>query len=108
VVESELNRLIALVTGAEVAFRFGANGAYTPILYHQNLLGATAVLEKIRQAGEEELIHADLSKGSRIAEFSNWLQSSRTPIGILVNNASPMQRKPFLEITEQLWSEFSH
>ena len=54
-VESELKGLTALVTGAssgigaETAFRFGANGAYTLIHYHENLQGATEVLEKIRQ-----------------------------------------------------------
>jgi 3-oxoacyl-[acyl-carrier protein] reductase len=113
VVESELNGLTALVTGAssgigaEVAFRFGANGAYTLIHYHENLQGATEVLERIRRVGGEgELIHADLSRSSSITEFSGWLQTLQRPIDILVNNAgSLIQRKPFLEITEQLWSE---
>jgi len=113
VVKSELNGLTALVTGAssgigaEVACRFAANGAYTLIHYHRNLKGATDVLERIcRSGGKGELIPADLSKSSSIAEFGGSLQTLRRPIDILVNNAgSLIERKPFLEITEQLWSE---
>ncbi len=111
-VESELKGLTALVTGAssgigaETAFRFGANGAYTLIHYHENLQGATEVLEKIRQVrGDGELISGDLSNSSSIAQFTGSFESLQRPIDILVNNAgSLIQRKPFLEITEQLWS----
>jgi len=111
--ENDLKGLTALVTGAssgigaETAFRFGANGAYTLIHYRENLQGATEVLEKIqRVGGDGELISADLSNSSSIAEFSGSLQSRQGPIDILVNSAgSLIQRKPFLEITEQLWSE---
>jgi 3-oxoacyl-[acyl-carrier protein] reductase len=113
VVERELKGLTALVTGAssgigaETAFRFGTNGAYTLIHYHENLQGATEVLEKIRQVhGAGELISADLSNSSSIAQFTNSFERLQRPIDILVNNAgSLIQRKPFLEITEQLWSE---
>lgn len=111
--ENDFKGLTALVTGAsggigaETAFRFGANGAYTLIHYHENLQGATEVLEKIRRvSGDGELISADLSNGSSIEEFSGSLQRWQRPIDILVNNAgSLIQRKPFLQITEQLWSE---
>jgi 3-oxoacyl-[acyl-carrier protein] reductase len=113
VVENELKGLTALVTGAssgigaETAFRFGVNGVYTLIHYHENLQGATEVLEKIRQVrGDGELISADLSNSSSIAQFTGSFEHLHRPIDILVNNAgSLIQRKPFLEITEQLWSE---
>jgi NAD(P)-dependent dehydrogenase (short-subunit alcohol dehydrogenase family) len=113
VVESDLNGLTALVTGAssgigaETAVRFGTNGAYTLIHYYENLQGATEVLEKIRRVGGDgELISADLSNSSSITQFTGLLQSSQRPIDILVNNAgSLIQRKPFLQITEHLWSE---
>jgi 3-oxoacyl-[acyl-carrier protein] reductase len=113
VVETELNGLTALVTGAssgigaEAAFGFGANGAYTLIHYHENLQGATEVLERIRRVGGDgELISADFSNRSSIAQFTGSLQTLQRPIDILVNNAgSLIQRKPFLQITEQLWSE---
>ncbi|MGA2200625.1 MAG: SDR family NAD(P)-dependent oxidoreductase [Terriglobales bacterium] len=112
-VESDLNGQTALVTGAssgigaETAFRFGASGAYTLIHYYENPKGATEVLEKIRRAGGDgELISADLSDGSSIAQFIGSLQTSHRPIDILVNNAgSLIQRRPFLQITEQLWSD---
>lgn len=111
--ESDFDGLVALVTGAssgigaETAFRFGSNGAYTLIHYSRNLQGATEVLEKIRRVGGNgELIAADLSASSSIAQFASSLQTLQRPIDILVNNAgSLIQRKPFLQITEQLWSE---
>ena len=111
--ESNFNGLTALVTGAssgigaETAFRFGADGAYTLIHYSRNLRGATDVLEKIRRAGGNgELVSADLSDSLSIAKFASSLQTFKRPIDILVNNAgSLIERKAFLEITEQLWSE---
>jgi NAD(P)-dependent dehydrogenase (short-subunit alcohol dehydrogenase family) len=113
VAESNFNGLTALVTGAssgigaETAFRFGADGAYTLIHYSRNLRGATDVLEKIRRAGGNgELVSADLSDSLSIAKFASSLQTFKRPIDILVNNAgSLIERKAFLEITEQLWSE---
>ena len=112
-VERDLNGLTALVTGAsggigaETAFRFGTRGAYTLIHYYENPQGATEVLDRIRRVGGNgELISADLSNGSSIAQFTASLQTLQRPIDILVNNAgSLIQRKPFLLITEQLWSE---
>jgi len=94
VVKSKLKGLTALVTGAssgigaETAFRLGANGAYTLIHYHENLQGATEVLEKIRQVrGDGELISRDLSNSSGIAQFTGSFASLQRPIDILVNNA---------------------
>jgi 3-oxoacyl-[acyl-carrier protein] reductase len=113
VVDSDLSGLAVLITGAssgigaETAFRFGASGAYTLIHYSQNRQGATEVLEKIRGAGGDgELISADLSRSAGIAKFTASLRTLKKPVDILVNNAgSLIQRKPFLEITEGLWSE---
>ncbi|MGC2366264.1 MAG: SDR family NAD(P)-dependent oxidoreductase [Candidatus Sulfotelmatobacter sp.] len=112
-VESTLDGLTALVTGAssgigaETAVRFGANGAHTLIHYNDNRQGAVEVLDRIRQAGGNgELISADLSDSSSIARLTSSLHSLHRPIDILVNNAgSLIQRKPFLEISEQLWSD---
>ena len=85
----QLKGLTALVTGAssgigaETAFRFGANGAYTLIHYHENLQGATEVLEKIRQVrGDGELISADLSNSSSIAQFTGSFEKLQRPIDI--------------------------
>jgi 3-oxoacyl-[acyl-carrier protein] reductase len=113
VTEGDFNGLTALVTGAssgigaETAFRFGAQGAYTLIHYFGNLQGATEVLEKIRRVGGNgELICADLSNSASIAQFASSLQTLHRPVDMLVNNAgSLIARKPFLEITEPLWSE---
>jgi 3-oxoacyl-[acyl-carrier protein] reductase len=113
VTEVDFNGLTALVTGAssgigaETAFRFGAKGAYTLIHYFGNLQGATEVLEKIRRVGGNgELISADLSNSASIARFASSLQTLHRPVDMLVNNAgSLIARKPFLEITEPLWSE---
>jgi 3-oxoacyl-[acyl-carrier protein] reductase len=111
--EKEFNGRTALITGAssgigaEAAFRLAAHGSYVLIHYGKNQAGAKAVLEKIRRAGGDgELLAADLSTIPGIAEFTNALRASPRPIDILVNNAgSLIERKPFLEITEPLWSE---
>jgi len=113
VIERDFNGLTALVTGASsgigaaTAIQFGANGAYTLIHYYENLQGATEVLERIRRTGGDgELIPADLSNVTTIAQFTGLLESMQKPIDILVNNAgSLIMRKPFLQITEELWVE---
>lgn len=111
--ESDFKGQIALITGAssgigaETVVQFASGGAYTLIHYSQNLAGAKEVLERIRSSGGDgELISADLSNSSGIAQFTAALLASKKPIDILVNNAgSLVERKPFLEITEGLWSE---
>jgi 3-oxoacyl-[acyl-carrier protein] reductase len=111
--KNDISGRTALVTGAssgigaETALQFGVKGAHTLVHYSQNLKGAAEILEKIRSAGGTgDLIAGDLSTVSGVAQFTNALQTLRRPIDILVNNAgSLLQRKPFLEITEQLWSE---
>jgi 3-oxoacyl-[acyl-carrier protein] reductase len=111
--EKEFDGRTALITGAssgigaEAALRLAAHGAYTLIHYGKNQTGAGEVLEKICGAGGDgELISANLSTVSGIMEFTNALRVLPKPIDILVNNAgSLIERKPFLEITEPLWSE---
>jgi 3-oxoacyl-[acyl-carrier protein] reductase len=111
--EGKFEGQIALITGAssgigaETAVQLGSYGAYVLIHYSKNLEGATDVLDRIRRAGGNgELISADLSSSSGIAQFTAALLALKKPIDILVNNAgSLVERKPFLEITEDLWSE---
>jgi 3-oxoacyl-[acyl-carrier protein] reductase len=113
VIGRDFNGLTVLVTGAssgigaETAIRFGASGAHTLIHYRENLQGATDVLERIRRSGGDgDLIPADLSEITAIVQFTSQLESMRRPIDILVNNAgSLIVRKPFLEITQELWAE---
>lgn len=110
---ADFKGLTALITGAsggigaEIAIQLGCHGAYAIIHYHNNLRGATEALERIRQAGGDgELIAADFSSTEAIQQFADSLQQIRNPIDILVNNAgSLIERRPFLEITEQLWSK---
>jgi 3-oxoacyl-[acyl-carrier protein] reductase len=105
--------LIALVTGASsgigaaVALSMAAQGAYTLIHYNANKDGAEEILEKLRVAGGAgECVCADLSKISAVQEFAASLHALPRGVDILVNNAgSLVERKPFLEITESLWTE---
>ena len=63
----EFNGLTVLITGAsngigaEIAIQLGSNGAYAIIHYHNNLGGATEVLDRVRRhGGDGEHIAADL------------------------------------------------
>jgi 3-oxoacyl-[acyl-carrier protein] reductase len=111
-VEKNLEGRVALVTGAssgigaETTGRLAIRGAFTLIHYGKNQHGAREVLEEIRQAGGDgDIIAADLSTSSGIKQFTRELQMLPRPIDILVNNAgSLVERKPFLEISEELWS----
>jgi len=111
--EGEFKGQTALITGAssgigaETAVQLGFCGAHVLIHYSRNLEGATDVLNRICNAGGTgELIAADFSNSSWIAQFTASLLALKKPIDILVNNAgSLVERKPFLEITEDLWSE---
>jgi 3-oxoacyl-[acyl-carrier protein] reductase len=93
--------------GAETAFLFGSKGAHTLVHYAGNAQGASDVVEKIRgNGGSANLVSADLSTLPGIQQFTETIQSLQKPIDILVNNAgSLVQRKPFLDISERLWSE---
>jgi len=113
VIERDFDGLTALVTGAssgigaETAIRFAAGGAYTLVHFFENLSGAAEVLERIRRTGGDgALIRADLSDTAMIAEFTRLLETMQRPVDILINNAgSLISRKPFLELTGELWAK---
>lgn len=111
--ENNFDGRTALITGASsgigaaTAFLFGSNGAHTLVHYARNVDGASDVVERIRNAGgSANLLSADLSTLSGIQRLTETIQALQTPVDILVNNAgSLIQRKLFLEISENLWSE---
>jgi 3-oxoacyl-[acyl-carrier protein] reductase len=108
----EFQGMTALVTGgsrgigAETAVALASRGAFTLVHYNTGREQASQVLERIRAAGGEgELVQADLSHSEGIRTLIDQIERGSKRIGTLVNNAgSLIQRAPFLDFTEELWS----
>jgi NAD(P)-dependent dehydrogenase (short-subunit alcohol dehydrogenase family) len=101
----EFEGLTALVTGssngigAETAVRLAQRGARVLIHYHRDRANAAAVRER---AGGGEILGADLSTIEGVHQF---IAALKEPVDILVNNAgSLVERKKYLEISEDLWN----
>jgi NAD(P)-dependent dehydrogenase (short-subunit alcohol dehydrogenase family) len=105
--------MTALVTGAsngigaETAFAFASQGAYTLIHYHSDKTSATKVLGRIRAAGGDgELLQFDLSHVQGVHELIGKVNQTGRAIDILINNAgSLIKRTRFLDFTEELWDQ---
>jgi NAD(P)-dependent dehydrogenase (short-subunit alcohol dehydrogenase family) len=106
-----LSGKIAVVTGAArgigkaIALELGRNGAFVFVLDIQG--------EKARETAEEiktfdvdsEAIKVDVTSFIQAQQAINSVIAKFGKIDILVNTAGRGQRKPFLEVTEEIWDE---
>jgi 3-oxoacyl-[acyl-carrier protein] reductase len=81
-------------------------GALVLAHYHTSREAGHKLLERIRaSAGKAQLVQADLSQSNGINHLASMIKKDDRPLDILVNNAgSLVQRTPFLDFTEELWS----
>jgi glucose 1-dehydrogenase len=109
----QLNGQVALVTGsstgigAGIAIAFAEAGATVVVNHHsdKSLQDAEAVLNKIKAAGSDGVIHqCDTGKEAEVQKMFAEIIAQFGTIDIVVTNAGIQQDAPFLDITLEQWN----
>lgn len=106
----DLQGKTALVTGAgrgigaAIALELARAGADVAINYSRSQAQAAEVQRAIQSLGRRSvIIQADVSRKTEIDRMFDQVEAQWGPVDILVNNAGVEFRKPFREITEELY-----
>jgi 3-oxoacyl-[acyl-carrier protein] reductase len=92
--------------GAAVAMAAARAGADVAVAYHEQRAGAEAVAAEVRALGRRsEIFEADLADPRQARAMVASVQKRMGPIDGLVNNAGIMPQSPFLEISDDEWSQ---
>lgn len=102
----------ALVTGADsqgigraVALALAAAGADIAVHWYRSEAAAEELATKIRAMKRKTvLVHADMGDPAAARAAVQKAHAALGGLGILVCNAAMIQRKPFLEITDDDWT----
>jgi len=112
VMSNELNRRIALVTGASrgigraIAVALARTGADVAVNYRSNESAAQEVCSQIRGMGRRALsVQWDVAGSSDVARMVEVVRRELGPITILVNNAGIGMVRTIKDITEKDWDE---
>jgi len=109
----QLEGQIALITGsssgigAGIAVAFAQAGATVIINYHndKSLTGAEAVLEKVKNAGANGIIHqCNISEEQEVKKMFAEILAQFGTVDIAVTNAGIQQDAPFLDMTLEQWN----
>jgi NAD(P)-dependent dehydrogenase (short-subunit alcohol dehydrogenase family) len=103
---------VALITGASqgigkgIAEVFAEEGADVAINHIGSCEKACAVAEWVRGQGRRALVvEADVSQRVQVEAMFDRVEKELGPIDVLVNNAGIETIVPFLELTDQQWSD---
>jgi NAD(P)-dependent dehydrogenase (short-subunit alcohol dehydrogenase family) len=106
----EIRERFALVTGGAhrvgkaIALALARQGAHVAITYHGSANQAHQTIAEIEACGVEGLaVQCDQSDPAQVAAVFDALKGPWEHLDILVNSASIMQSKPFLDITPEDW-----
>lgn len=104
----------ALVTGAgrgigrAIALELGANGYAVGVNYLHSKSGAQAVCDEIISRGGKAIpLQADVGKNAELSAMFEEYFSAFGSIDLMVNNAGLSKFYPFLEVTEEQWTELT-
>lgn len=102
---------VVLVTGAgqglgrAIGLAFAREGAHVAFHYRSAAEGAAEAAGEARALGTRAFaVGADLRDGLTTAAMVERVEDELGPIGVLINNAAAVQRKPFLDTTPDDWT----
>jgi NAD(P)-dependent dehydrogenase (short-subunit alcohol dehydrogenase family) len=108
----KLHKKVALITGASqgigkgVAEIFAEEGADVAINHLGSSEQAREVAEWVARQGRRALVvEADVSQRSQVELMFDRVEKELGPVDVLVNNAGVETIVPFLELTDQQWSD---
>jgi NAD(P)-dependent dehydrogenase (short-subunit alcohol dehydrogenase family) len=111
-VHMKLRNKVALITGASqgigrgVAEIFAEEGADVAINHFGSGEKAGEVAEWVAAKGRRALVvEADVSQRSQVESMFDRVEKEFGPVDVLVNNAGIETIVPFLELTDQQWSD---
>jgi NAD(P)-dependent dehydrogenase (short-subunit alcohol dehydrogenase family) len=111
-VDMKLRNKVALITGASqgigkgVAEVFAEEGADVAINHLGSCEKAREVAEWVAHRGRRALVvEADVSQRSQVESMFDRVEKELGPVDVLVNNAGIETIVPFLELTDQQWSD---
>jgi 3-oxoacyl-[acyl-carrier protein] reductase len=108
----ELTNRVALVTGAsrgigrDIAIALAGAGAKVAVNYRTSAAAANDVVKNIQSAGGTAVaLQADVSDAQAAANLVRETEARLGPIGILVNNAGVIVRKPLDDLGQDEWND---
>jgi NAD(P)-dependent dehydrogenase (short-subunit alcohol dehydrogenase family) len=108
----KLRKKVAIITGASqgigqgIAEVFAEEGADVAVNHLGSCEKACAVAEWIRSQGRRAFaVEADVRERSQVEAMFDRVEKELGPVDILVNNAGIETIVPFLELTDQQWSD---
>lgn len=93
--------------GARIAEVFAAKGADVAVNYRGSRDEAEELAEsmKARHGGNHMAVQADVSSRTDVSRMIDDVESRFGGIDVLVNNAGPYSKTPFLELQEDEWDQ---
>jgi NAD(P)-dependent dehydrogenase (short-subunit alcohol dehydrogenase family) len=108
----KLHKKVAIITGASqgigkgIAEVFAEEGADVVVNHLGSCEKASAVADWARSQGRRALaIEADVRERSQVEAMFDRVEKELGPVDILVNNAGIETIVPFMELTDQQWSD---
>jgi NAD(P)-dependent dehydrogenase (short-subunit alcohol dehydrogenase family) len=108
----KLRNKVALITGASqgigkgIAEVFAVEGADVAINHFGSCQKACAVAEWVRSQGRRALVvEADVRERPQVEAMFDRVEKELGPVDVLVNNAGIETIVPFMELTDQQWSD---
>lgn len=114
-VNMKLRNKVAIITGAGqgigkgIAEVFAEEGADVAVNHLNSCKQACAVVEWARSKGRRSLcVEADVRERDQVEAMFNRVEKELGPVDVLVNNAGIETIIPFVELTDQQWSDVTN